>query len=150
MELKRFRAHQYPLVVRVIHRTVVVTSPDFHFPIPITLPLGPDEPESNEAVLKMGRAVRLAYIQISGLLQQMERQREAHPPPRELKEVVPAPPKTVSLAEACRLTGLKPDALRGLGDQGIIQTKKTAGGHRRFYRESLEAFSSVSEPSSRP
>jgi len=150
MESKRFRSHQYPLVVRVIHRTIVVTSPDFHFPMPITIHLGPDEPDSNEAVVKMGRAVRLAYIQISGLLQQMEKDKEAHPTPRELKEVVPSPPKTVSLSEACRMTGLKADALRGLGDQGIIKTKKTAGGHRRFLRESLEAFSTVSELTSRP
>jgi hypothetical protein len=140
MKLQKYRATRYPVVTRVIDRTVVVTSPDFHFPIPVTLYLGTDDLSSPEVLLKIGRAVRLAYAQIDAHLGDLDDLRQDHPKPREPRETIPCPPKMVSLQEGCRLSGLKPDALRSAADQGLIKTTRTAGGHRRFERFSIEAY----------
>ena len=140
MGSKKFRASRYPVVIRIIERTVIATCPDFNFPLPVTIYLGTDDLSDPAVIQKIGRAVRLAYAQIEALLSDLNDLNEEHPRPRDPKDAVPCSPKTVSIKEACLLSGLKPDALRALADQRIIKTTRTAGGHRRFERRSLEAY----------
>jgi excisionase family DNA binding protein len=49
----------------------------------------------------------------------------------------PADPP-LSLGPASRLLGVDPDTLRRWADEGRIEAFTTAGGHRRFTRESIE------------
>jgi excisionase family DNA binding protein len=46
----------------------------------------------------------------------------------------------LTTAEAAELLGVGPTALKRWADDGLLRCVRTAGGHRRFLREDLEAF----------
>ncbi|HEX6272746.1 MAG TPA: helix-turn-helix domain-containing protein [Polyangiaceae bacterium] len=46
----------------------------------------------------------------------------------------------VSTAEAARLAGVGTTSVKRWADEGVLECVKTAGGHRRFERATLEAF----------
>ena len=137
---KRFRKEDYPLVVRVVNRHLVITSPDFKFPLPVVKPVNLDRPDLRE----IGAAVYMAYLQIEQAIRDRDLARVSLPCPTQPREVLPAELKTVSLTEACTRLGLKPDAVRALADSGKIQSLRTQGGHRRLLRSSIEEFASQS------
>lgn len=136
MPAKRFYASDYALVVRIIDSHLVVTCPDLKLPMPVVMPCDLARP----SLVKVGEAIILAFFQIEKYLKDLVELQREHPLPSEPKEVVPALPKVMSMTEACRLSGLKPDVLRTLADQGIIRSIRTAGGHRRFFRDSIEQY----------
>ena len=140
MTQRKYRAHQYPLITRILNRTIIVTSPDFHFPVPVTSYLGSEDLSTPDAIGKLGRALRIAFAQIEAMLENLDAAKEGHPTPISVEDAVPRPPKTVSLKEGCFITGLKPDALRALGDRGLVKMALTSGGHRRFERAALERY----------
>ena len=82
MGSKKFRASRYPVVIRIIERTVIATCPDFNFPLPVTIYLGTDDLSDPAVIQKIGRAVRLAYAQIEALLSDLNDLNEEHPRPR--------------------------------------------------------------------
>ena len=79
-------------------------------------------------------------VEIEAMLENLDAAKEGHPTPISVEDAVPRPPKTVSLKEGCFITGLKPDALRALGDRGLVKMALTSGGHRRFERAALERY----------
>lgn len=64
MASRTFRKQDYPLVVRFINRHVVVTSPDFNFPMPVVKPCDPDKPDLHA----IGEAVFFAMLQVGQAL----------------------------------------------------------------------------------
>ncbi|HVR21429.1 MAG TPA: helix-turn-helix domain-containing protein, partial [Polyangiaceae bacterium] len=46
----------------------------------------------------------------------------------------------LSTAEAARLAGVGTTSVKRWADEGVLECLKTAGGHRRFERSTLEAF----------
>jgi excisionase family DNA binding protein len=46
----------------------------------------------------------------------------------------------LSTAEAARLAGVGTTSVKRWADEGVLECQKTAGGHRRFERSTLEAF----------
>lgn len=131
-KFQKFSETDYPLIVRIIDRHVVVTSPDFNFPVPVVVPY--------EDHASAGRALRMAWLQITELLKLGAEKGERPPTPINHAEVFPRQSQEVSLSEACRITGLKPTMLRELGDQGIIASRRTPKGHRRFSRKAVEVY----------
>jgi excisionase family DNA binding protein len=131
---KKLRDRDYPLVVRVIDRHLVVTSPDFQFPIPIVVPYDPPSVEMG------GKALIAGFLQIAEYLNSLERMNEDPPAPSRLKTLFPKLTDEVSLKEACHILGMKPDMVRGLADEGRIPSSRTPKGHRRFSREKLREF----------
>lgn len=131
---RRLRGQDFPLVVRVIDRHLVVTSPDFRFPIPIVVPYDPPTVEQG------GKALIAAFLQISDYLKTLENSDESPPVPSKTHSLFPKLVDEISLAEACRILGMKPDMVRELADEGKIPSSRTPKGHRRFSREKLQAF----------
>ncbi len=50
-------------------------------------------------------------------------------------------PDWLNLSEAARLLGVHPSTVRMWADKGDIPSQRTSGGHRRFRRSDLEAWS---------
>jgi excisionase family DNA binding protein len=48
--------------------------------------------------------------------------------------------KFLSTREAAALVGVAPSSIKRLADQGVLTCVRTAGGHRRYARESVEAL----------
>ena len=105
-KFQKFSETDYPLIVRIINRHVVVTSPDFNFPIPIVVPY------SDHAAA--GRTLRMAWLQITELLKLRTEKGEPSPTPIRHSEIFPRLRQEVGLSEACRITGIKPTMLREL------------------------------------
>ena len=61
-----------------------------------------------------------------------------------------APREWLALGEASRLLGVNPVTLRRWADQGRVEASVTAGGHRRFRRESIEALLTARKPDPYP
>lgn len=53
----------------------------------------------------------------------------------------------INLSEAADLLGVHPSTVRAWADRGEIPSHKTAGGHRRFRRDELEAKAAATERS---
>src|SRR5690242_13716947 len=49
-----------------------------------------------------------------------------------------SPDDLITSAEACRLVGVGPTALKRWADSGALPCVRTAGGHRRFLRADVE------------
>jgi excisionase family DNA binding protein len=136
-ELKRFRHEDYPLVVRIVDRHLLVTSPDFNFPIPVCVPFDPPTPQ------QMYKAMLSAWLQIADYLKALDAERKEHPTPKKPKDVIPRPEEWINLGEACRLLGVKADIARDMADSKIVRSKRTPRGHRRFSRMSIEQYVEV-------
>jgi len=131
---KMLREQDYPLIVRVIGRHLVVTSPDFQFPIPVVVPYDPPSVEMG------GKALVAAFLQIAEYLKALGDVGEKAPNPSTRQELFPQLGDEVSLKEACHILGMKPDMVRTLADEGKVPSTRTPKGHRRFSREKLKNF----------
>jgi excisionase family DNA binding protein len=132
--LKRYRHLDYSLVVRVVNGHLIVTSPDFEFPVPIVLPYDPPSIETG------GKALVAAWLQIANYLKELADRKEPHPAPRRAKSSLPRLADEVSMGEACRILGMKPDMVRILAREGKIPFSRTPKGHRRFSRKLLQGY----------
>ena len=56
----------------------------------------------------------------------------------------------LSLRDACRLLDVSQSALRQWADGGYLRVYRTPGGHRRFLREDVTAFTRRAPPASEP
>ncbi len=130
---QRYKDHDYPLVFRLINRHLVVTSPDFKFPIPIVIPFDPPHPDL------CGKALYAAWLQVADYLRHLDDQKLPHPTPKP-NEIFPKLLDAISIKEACRILGMKQTMLRELSDQGEIPCTHTPKGHRRYSREKLEQY----------
>lgn len=130
----RFQSLDYSLNVRVLNRHLVITSPDFDFPIPIVLPYDPPSIDTG------GKALIAAWLQIGEYLKELTTRGEPHPKPKQSRKMYPELKDQISISEACRILGMKPDMVRELADKGIIPSTRTFKGHRRFSRSKLLAF----------
>lgn len=128
------RAQDYPLVVRFIDGYVVVTAPDFQFPVPALKRMDLENPN----LRTIGEMVYMTYLQVVAELKERDSAKLPHPAPSRPREAIPRAPRTMSLAEASRLLGLKPHVIREMADSGEIRATRTPGGHRRFLRDSIE------------
>ncbi len=131
-----FRAQDYPLVVRFIDGYVVVTAPDFQFPVPALKRMDLDAPN----LRTIGEMVYMTYLQVVAELNERDRVGLKHPAPSKPREALPSRPRTVSLTEASKMLGMKPHVVRQLADTGKVRATRTPGGHRRFVRESVEQY----------
>jgi excisionase family DNA binding protein len=131
---ERFQGQDYPLVVRILNRHLVITSPDFEFPVPIVLPYDPPSIETG------GKAIIAAWLQIAEYLKELSSRGETHPVPKQSRKIYPKLIDEISIGEACRILGMKSDMVRTLADRGLIPCSRTFKGHRRFSRSKLEAF----------
>jgi len=130
----RHRPQEYPLVVRFIDGYVVVTAPDFQFPVPALKRMDLENPN----LRTIGEMVYMTYLQVAAELKERDAAKLAHPAPSRPRDAVPRPARTMSLAEASRTLGLKPHVIREMADTGEIRASRTPGGHRRFLRDSVE------------
>jgi len=128
------RAQDYPLVVRFIDGYVVVTAPDFQFPVPALKRMDLENPN----LRTIGEMVYMTYLQAVAELKERDAAKLGHPAPSRPREAVPRAPRTMSLAEASKILGLKPHVVRLMADSGEIRASRTPGGHRRFLRDSVE------------
>jgi excisionase family DNA binding protein len=129
-----FKDRDYALVVRVISGHLIITSPDFQFPIPIVLPYNPPSIETG------GKALIAAWLQIANYLKELTSRGEPHPSPKKPSEILPKLVDQISIREACRILGMKPDMIRDLVREGKIPCSRTPKGHRRFSRNSLHEY----------
>lgn len=113
---------------------VVVTAPDFQFPVPALKRMDLENPN----LRTIGEMVYMTYLQVMAELKERDAAKLAHPAPSRPREAVPRAPRTMSLAEASKLLGFKPHVIREMADTGEIRASRTPGGHRRFLRESIE------------
>jgi excisionase family DNA binding protein len=113
---------------------LVISSPDFEFPIPIVLPYDPPSIETG------GKALIAAWLQIGEYLKELSLRRDTHPYPKKVREIFPKVVDEVALGEACRILGMKPDMVRYLANTGTISSTRTPRGHRRFSRMQLQSF----------
>jgi excisionase family DNA binding protein len=59
-------------------------------------------------------------------------------------------PEWLSLSEASDLLGAAPSTVRRWGDAGLVPTKRTLGGHRRFQRAAVERMVNQQQPDHPP
>ncbi len=122
-------------MVRFIEGYVVVTAPDFQFPVPALKRMDLENPN----LRTIGEMVYMTYLQVVAELKERDSAQMPHPAPSRPRDAVPRPARTMSLAEASRILGLKPHVIREMADSGEIRASRTPGGHRRFLRDSIEA-----------
>ena len=132
----RRRASDYPIVVRFIDGYVVVSAPDFQFPVPALKRLDLENPN----LRTIGEMVYMTHLQIAAELKERDSAGIPHPHPSKPRDTVPRAARAMSLAEAARELGLRPHVIRAMADSGEIRATRTPGGHRRFLRESVEAW----------
>jgi len=135
-EKRQFRAGNYPFLIRFIDGYVVVSAPDFHFPVPALKRFDLEKPDFKA----IGEMVYMTYLQVVAELKQRDAAELAHPEPSKAGQFAIEAPKTLSLSEASKVLGLKPHVVRSLADSGEIRAMRTQGSHRRFLRESVERY----------
>ncbi|MEN9724289.1 MAG: hypothetical protein RJB38_2275 [Pseudomonadota bacterium] len=131
-----FRAEAYPLLIRFIDGYLVVSAPDFHFPIPALKRIDLENPN----LRAIGEMVFMTYLQIVAELKERDRGKRPHPQPSSPEQAIPRPSRVMSLTEASKKLGLRPHVARALADSGEIRASRTPGGHRRFLRDSVESY----------
>jgi excisionase family DNA binding protein len=71
-------------------------------------------------------------------LKHLDRTQTEHPSPRNTEELLnPKLPDTLSIGEVAKCLGEKIHNVRRMANQGILPSKLSLGGHRRFPKEAI-------------
>ena len=138
MQLSNFEPGKYPVIIRIISKHLVVSSPDFGMHITKRFDEIRRAEEIGSLVLDMMKKIQVEGSKRTSLGLRL-------PEPSMLAELAPKDdPAHLTVADVARILETSQDTVRRLVDDGSLKCSTTRGGHRRFRASVVENYRSLS------
>jgi excisionase family DNA binding protein len=136
----------YSLQVRIVQQYLVISSPEWNIQISAGT-LAPNAlKEDMVHIRSIGTSVLKVFAEIQTRMNEYQAQGKVFPQPQSSQSgerVLLEQKRLLSIRNAADFIGVSQGTVRHLVKRGLLRCQVTAGGHRRFLKEDIQAYLQV-------